>query len=97
MPSEDILELLPYRDPVVSEASDSDSGPPVKRVRVEEEPPPPPPPTTSPQRRSPAQRWTEVARSVLLAHCPRYAPDRPAQTPANSPPRDSRALPAPPP
>jgi len=93
---DDILSLLPSRDPVVSEpSSDSDGGgPPVKRPRVAEEPPPPPP-QTSPQRRSPAQRWTEVARSVLLAHCPRYAPDRPAQTPANSPPRDGRALPAP--
>ena len=93
---DDILALLPSRDPVVSEpSSDSDGGgPPVKRPRVAEEPPPPPP-TTSPQRRSPAQRWTEVARSVLLAHCPRYAPDRPAQTPANSPPIDGRALPAP--
>merc|ERR1711924_482148 len=69
VPSEDILALLPSRDPVVSEASDSDSGPPVKRVRVEEEPPPPPP-TTSPQRRSPAQRWTR-SRGACCWHIAR--------------------------
>jgi len=82
----DVLALLPSRSAVVSEASsDSDdrraASPVAKRPCHEEQRAVSTSPSASPERVSPAQRWTAVARSVLLAHCPLYAPDRPAQTP----------------